>query len=704
MMPLLRNVGIGFLLLGLLGCGSEESSNTAGGEKKPLKVADEYVEQGDMEALLARGRIRIAVPGNLQGGLSLPRQGSPISQQQDLAEAFAKSLGLEAELVPVSSLADMLPTLESGKADLVAANFTVTEERKKRIAFSLPIAHVLEQLIVSSSNTNIRKLADLKGKKIMVHPATSFWATMKQVQEKVPGLILMKRPGDLDDEDVLDLIASGDIDGAVRDSNIMTMYSGYRDDVKPAFSVSKERAIAWGVRPNAPELLRALNKFLTQEKMTRPRQLVYEADLPQMKDRKVLRVLLPNSASSYYLWRGELRGFEYELARRFANRQGLRLEVVVPPRKEDGLKWLEEGKADIAGGFLIADHNANNIAYSRRYHVGNSYFLGRKDDVKLEGLKDLLGRTIVLHKDNYMWPVLMNLQAETGFELKEAPLELSVEAIIDKVARGEFDLTVMDSQEADIQLAVRDDIRRQLALDGEQEHVWAVRKQSPKLLKALNSFFKKEYRGTFYNIVYKRYFKNDSRIRLHQEGRLAQNDGALSPYDDLVRNWASKYDFDWRLLVAQMFQESRFDPKAKSNAGALGLMQVLPSTAKQFGITDLHNPALGVQAGVRYMDWVRDRFPQELPVTDRMWFSLASYNAGLGHVIDARRLAAKQGWDRNRWFGNVERAMLLLSQRKYHSKARHGYVRGKEPVNYVSQIRSRYQAYVRLSDQNVAMQ
>ena len=128
-------------------------------------------------------------------------------------------------------------------------------------------------------------------------------------------------------------------------------------------------------------------------------------------------------------------------------------------------------------------------------------------------------------------------------------------------------------------------------------------------------------------------------------------------------------------------------------------MQVMPRTAKELGLTDLKDPETGVHAGVKYLQWVRERFEPELDVKDRMWFTLAAYNAGQGHVRDARRLARQKGWNDNRWFGHVEKAMLLLSKKEYSSKARHGYVRGSEPVKYVRDIRSRFFAYQRLTSE-----
>ena len=161
-----------------------------------------------------------------------------------------------------------------------------------------------------------------------------------------------------------------------------------------------------------------------------------------------------------------------------------------------------------------------------------------------------------------------------------------------------------------------------------------------------------------------------------------------------ISDGGSLDNFDWRLIVSQMYQESKFNPKAKSYAGAIGLMQVMPRTGKELGITDLKDPEQSIIAGVRYLDWTRDRFSNDLPIQEQVLFSLASYNAGYGHVKDAQRLARKLGLRDDKWFNNVERAMLLLQKRQYYQHARFGYVRGREPVNYVYKIHQRYLAYV----------
>jgi membrane-bound lytic murein transglycosylase F len=152
-----------------------------------------------------------------------------------------------------------------------------------------------------------------------------------------------------------------------------------------------------------------------------------------------------------------------------------------------------------------------------------------------------------------------------------------------------------------------------------------------------------------------------------------------------------------------MYQESRFNPKAKSHMGAKGLMQLMPRTAKAMGVENTADPDSNILGGVKYLDWLRDRFDSELPISDRLWFTLASYNAGHGHVYDARRLAQQLGHDPDRWFGHTEKAMLLLSQKKYAKNARFGFVNGTEPVNYVRDIRQRFEAYIELSRQVASM-
>ena len=656
---------------------------------------------GDLDGIKARGSLRIIIPANVGGAYYLPRDGWPVETQHEAAQAFARSQGLEPRLVPVARFADMIPALLEGRGDMIAANLTITESRRERIAFSVPLTNVRQQVLVSQDRDDIDGIADLQGRRVMVSPGSSFWERLEALREDKPGIELVPRPSGVSDEDELDLVASGEVDVSVRDSNVADMYLGYRNDLKVAFEFPGDDDIAWGIRPDAQQLRAALNKFLHLEFAPHAGAARFTGDLDEIKKRRVLRVLLRNNAASYFLHKGELMGFEYELARAFAKANGLRLEVIVPESNDQMLTWLQDGRGDVAAGFLEPDPVMveQGIAYSRPYHHAPRHLVVHQDDL-LSGAQALAGRTVTVRRSSPYWKDLIALREQgIDFELAAAPEDWETEELIARVADDEIDATVADQHLLDIELARGLPIKSGFALTDDRAHAVAVRAGNPGLLEALDAFIAKSYRGLVYNVLYKKYFTNPRTIRNLAEGRFVGDEGqGLSPYDNIIQRYAERYGFDWRLITAQMYQESRFDPLAESFAGASGLMQLMPRTAQSMGFDELEKPEDNIHAGVKYMDWVRQRFEPSLPFSERLWFTLAAYNAGYGHVQDARRLARQKGWDGDRWFDNTERAMLLLSKRKYANNARFGYVRGIEPVSYVRNIRHRYRAYVELSE------
>jgi membrane-bound lytic murein transglycosylase F len=238
----------------------------------------------------------------------------------------------------------------------------------------------------------------------------------------------------------------------------------------------------------------------------------------------------------------------------------------------------------------------------------------------------------------------------------------------------------------------RQDVQGSLILSEVKPLAFSIRQDAPKLLAAVNAFVTKHRDSKSAGRLYKKYFEDEKRIRRVQP---TVGKGQISPYDDLIRKYARKYGLDWRLVAAQMFQESGFDPKAKSWAGARGLMQVMPRTAREMGFDpkDLYDPETSIAAGTLYMHRMIKLKSPNLPLDERYRFALASYNAGYGHVIDARKIARTQGKNRNRWFGSVEDAIVLLEKPEYWKKARHGYCRGSEPRTYVQNIERYYKVF-----------
>jgi len=318
------------------------------------------------------------------------------------------------------------------------------------------------------------------------------------------------------------------------------------------------------------------------------------------------------------------------------------------------------------------------------------------DDTSIQSPADLWKSKLTLRHSSPAWTHVQQL-VEVGLNVKidTLPENVKSEEIVAGVASGLYASTITDDYVIGAALHSPDEVRSAFALTEPLSVSWAVRENNPQLLKALNRFLDDEYKQVFYNVIHRRYFENSrlQRARISARIRNPIDPTRLSPYDDIVREQAKKYGFDWPLIVAVMFRESRFDPNVVSWAGAKGLMQVLPITAQRFGVRDLKDPTTSIVAGVRMLSWLYNKLEGDLSVQDRTWFTLAAYNAGLGHLLDARRLCRTLKLDPNRWFENVEKAMRLLERPEYYRKSRHGYVRGLEPVTYVRDIRELYNAY-----------
>ncbi len=583
----------------------------------------------------------------------------------------------------------------------MVASLTVTPERRREFAFTVPLRLVREQVVTRKADPSPpRAITDLAGRKLAVRPSSSYRRTLDKLREQLPELVVVDVDESIDTEQILCRVADGELDLTVADSHLVESTLRYRPELKVAIDLTEDQPNAWALHRKAPKLQKALNDFLKQTGLLADREEVYLADLPELKKRKVLRVLTRNNASTYFLHRGELVGFEYDLVRHFAKLHGLRVEIVVPPAREDLLPWLLAGRGDLVAASLTINEQrkAAGVAFTRPNFLTRETVVCKSTEKPMEKPAQLTGRTVAVRPSSSYFQTLKNLQAKgIQVQIKNAPEELETESLIAKVGDGSYDLTMADGHILDIERTYRDDVQSCLTLDRPVELAWAVHPENRELLADLNAFWKKEYRGLVYNMLVKRYFKSPRSMSKKSKAR-ASRTGKLSPYDDIVKKYAKKYGFDWKLIVSQMYSESRFDPKAKSWVGACGLLQVMPRTGKELGLTDLENPQVGIQAGVKYMNWLRDRFSEDLNPHTRNWLTLAAYNVGLGHVKDAQALAKEKGLNPNRFFDHVEKALPMLAQPQNAKRARHGYCRGTEPVAYVRAIRERWRAYRRALD------
>ena len=293
---------------------------------------------------------------------------------------------------------------------------------------------------------------------------------------------------------------------------------------------------------------------------------------------------------------------------------------------------------------------------------------------------------------------LRNLNKELGggIIIHEVSTDsLTEEDLISQVALGEIDYTICDNEVAKLNRTFYPQLNIQLQVGLDQRSAWAVRKDQPLLAEAANRWYKENVTTPAYKASMKRYFEQ-SKAQPHYY-ILSVKDGKISHYDDLFKKYADSIGWDWKLLASLAYKESNFDTSVVSWAGAKGLMQLMPRTARAMGVPEgkEHNAEESVKAATRYLKLMERSFRSIADPDERINFVLGSYNAGIGHIFDAMALAEKYGHDKHRWMDNVEKYVLLKSKPEYYndSVCHNGYFRGLETYNFVREIRARHNIY-----------
>jgi membrane-bound lytic murein transglycosylase F len=434
-------------------------------------------------------------------------------------------------------------------------------------------------------------------------------------------------------------------------------------------------------------------------------------DLEAIKEDGVLHAITIYNSTSYFLYKGVPMGFEYELLSRLAKNLGLKLKITIAEDIDDLFDMLNNGKGDlIAYGLTITEPRKKLVSFTDNHYVTHQALVQRMPDNwrSLPGYKidkQLISNTLELSNDT-VWvrenssyaERIKNLENEIGADIPVAHINgnVTTDEIIKMVVDGEIERTVADYNIASINKTYYPILNIDTRVSFSQRIAWAVRQNSPELLKAINKWINKEKKSDDYYVIYNKYFKNtrSNRSRIKSDF-YSKNSNKISRYDDIIKENASKLGWDWRFLSSQVYQESRFDPTAESWAGATGLIQLMPATAKEVGVSNNYNPEQNIRGGVKYLDRMRDNFEAVEDSIQKVKFTLAAFNCGAGHVYDAMRLAEKHGKNPNIWDENVEEYILKLKDRKYYldDVVRHGFVRGREPYNYVRDIFLRYEHY-----------
>lgn len=624
----------------------------------------------------------------------LPPQANPVHAELELLEAFARAEGRTLVQVPVPTFGELIPSLLAGKGDVIAAGLTVTDERKKQVAFTRATRSVNELLVAKADATGLPKNKEaLSGRVVTIPAGSAFASTLRGVD----GVTIDEKSGLLAPDQLARDVAIGAVALTVIDHLRFEVIRQYLPGLVALFPLATGRGIAFAVRPNDTALRSKLDTWLLTRALTLEDASSTD-DLPAMKKRGTLRVLTRNNAVSFYLYKGNREGFDYELIKAFAKRQGLFLEVVLAPSYDELVPMLKAGKGDVIAASLTATAaRAQEVAFTVPYLKVKELFVQRRGAPALTSLEQLRGRAVTVRRSSSYAEKLRPLATQYGFTVRDADEDTEVEDLLADVDEGVIELTVADSHFFEAEALFRKNLEAPLALSGDDEVpiAFATRKENAKLLAALDGFVKQVYRGTEYNLL-KRHSFGDRQALKEARELSSSVTGSISPFDALIKKYSAQYGFDWRLMSAQAWRESRFDPKAKSGAGALGLFQVLPSTGKELGFTRLFDPEQGTHAGIKYMSQLVQRFEPALPLEQRVRFALASYNAGFARVQDARRLATELKLDANTWEDNVEKALSLMARPKYAKRVRTGFCRCQEPVDYVNHIENKYDSFVQL--------
>lgn len=442
----------------------------------------------------------------------------------------------------------------------------------------------------------------------------------------------------------------------------------------------------------------------------------FTRDLEAIKESGTLKALTIYSGTTYFLYKGRPMGFEYELLERLADDLDVELEMVVAKDENELIDLLQKGEGDLlAYGYTITESRKKQINFTTPLYLSHQVLVQRKPEnwrrMKLHEIKnylvtnpvELIGDTISVKRNSSYASRVLNLSNELGGNIIIDTLRgtLSTDKIIKKVAEGDIKYTIADENIAFINSSYYPILDIGTSLSLSQRIGWAVRKRDTSLLSSVNQWLENAKKTTDYHVIYNKYFKNK---RLYKKRVVSNfyslNENKISPFDDIIKENAELINWDWRLLASVAYQESQFKPDRDSWAGASGLMQIMPATARELGVTDPYNPGQSLKAGAKYLDQMLSSHENVKDSIQRVKFALGSYNCGLYHVKDAQKLAKKQGLDPLVWDNNVELALLDLSFPEHYNKdfIKYGYVRGEEPFNYVKEIFKRYEHYKKFID------
>jgi membrane-bound lytic murein transglycosylase F len=436
-------------------------------------------------------------------------------------------------------------------------------------------------------------------------------------------------------------------------------------------------------------------------------------DLAQIREKGKLSVVTDFNSINYFIYKGQPMGFQYEMLNELSDYLDLELELKVNNDVASNFESLVNGDFDlIASNITITNARQEYVDFTSSYSQTSQVLVQRKIGSKKTVIHELIhkpselaGKTIYVHQNSSYIVRLQNLEKENDIDINIFEVPTETEQLIRMVAKGEIEYAVSDQNLAQVNKTYYPQIDIETVISNPQNQAWAVRKGSVQLKREINTWLESFSKTAKYAVIYNKYFKSERSALIVKSDYYYSETGRICRYDKIIKSEGEKIGWDWRLLASMIYQESRFNPSITSWAGAFGIMQLMPSTAKKMGVNNKSSTEAQIRAGIRLVHKLDGRFSKEIiDPHERAKFVLASYNIGYGHIRDAINLTKKYGGNPAIWENNVEAYLLKKSEPEYFNDpvVKNGYCRGVETHNYVREIMYRYDHYLNIQIGNLA--
>ncbi len=420
-------------------------------------------------------------------------------------------------------------------------------------------------------------------------------------------------------------------------------------------------------------------------------KMIYPTVLSTIKKDKMLNVVLLNTPSTYYIGVNGPQGFEYDLLKAYSVHLGVELNITLASTIKEAIELSKNPNIHITSASL-----AKTPQRIKSFNFGPSYFEVREQVICYRGMigtgkfprdiEDLSGLKIVVGEDTSYSETIKSLQQD-GFDINATfSSEYSTEELLEQVAYHIIDCTIADSNIYSLNLRYFTDIALAFTISGREQLAWVLKDGATELESNMyawmNSYNQSgkmaALKDHYYSYVLFFDYYDTKMFNKRIKSRLPK-------YEDLFKEASLKYDIPWHVLAAQSYQESHWNPRAKSFTGVRGLMMLTLPTAKSLGVKNRLDPKQSIMGGAKHLKQMIKNVSKDVKGENRFKFALAAYNIGMGHVKDAQKLTKKIGLNQNIW-NDLKIVLPLLSQKRYYSSLRYGYARGSEAVKYVTSI------------------